>query len=142
MQNTCFPVNFVKFSRKLFFTDHFWWGCFWKFERCLCSTNVSPATKILSAVALGFSVTLLKRESSDGIFCEFCEILKSISFTENHRATASGNDPRQSLVFWGKSLRNGSFLIRRRLYFNSSYIFAKRSTKSHCFTQSDCYLVG
>ena len=39
-----------------------------------------------------------------------------------------GNDPGESLIFWGKPLRNASFLTRGRLYFNSSYIFAKNST--------------
>ena len=31
---------------------------------------------------------------------EFCEIPKNISFTENQRTTASGNDSGDSLVFW------------------------------------------
>ena len=65
------------------------------------------------------------------ISCELCEIPKNISFRENHRTTASGNDPGESVVFWGKSLPITSFLTRGRLYFNSSYIFAKSSTKSH-----------
>ena len=91
------------------------------------------------------------------IFCEFYEIPKNISFTENHLATASGNDPGESLVLGGKSQRNASFLTRRRpeadlpltiitkhsildvaaaldptlrrLCFNSSFVFAKSSTK-------------
>ena len=91
--------------------------------------------------------TLLKRDNFiekrlqcpvQEITCEFCEIPKKISFTENHRMTASGNEHGKSLVFWRKSLRNASFLTRRMLYFNSRYIFVKSSKKCHCFTQSDC----
>ena len=64
------------------------------------------------------------------ISCEFSEIPKNISFIENHRTgqlLLDGNEPGESLVFWGKSFRNASFLTRGRLYFNSSYIFAKSS---------------
>ena len=32
-------MNFVKFWRTLFYTDHLWWDCSWKFERYLCSRN-------------------------------------------------------------------------------------------------------
>ena len=48
----------------------------------------------------------------------------------------------ESLYYFGENFRNASFLTRHRLYFNSSYIFAKSSTKAHCFTQSDCYFAG
>ena len=67
---------------------------------------------------------------------------KSLLQKTTGRLTASRNDPGEPLVFWGKSLRSASFLTRHRLYFNSSYISAKNSTKSHCFAQSDCYLAG
>ena len=95
--------------------------------------------------------TLLKRDNFiekrlqcpvQEITCEFCEIPKKISFTENHRTTASGNEHGKSLVFWRKSLRNASFLTRRMLYFNSSYIFVKSSKKMSLLHTIRLYLAG
>ena len=127
-------------------------------ERCLCSTNFFPATKIMSSsnsfsffqkcLRISNSLEIVKNEAVSPevfcngkrcswkfrkihmllpesrfllklqnerlqlnwketlvqeIFCEFYQIPKNISFTENHLATASGNDPGESLVLGGKS---------------------------------------
>ena len=40
-----------------------------------------------------------EKTSVHAIPCEFCEILKNISFKENLWTTASGNDPSESLAF-------------------------------------------
>ena len=47
---------------------------------------------------------------------EFCEILKNNSFKETLWTTASGNDPGESLAFWGNSLQVVSFLTRCKYY--------------------------
>ena len=49
--------------------------------------------KIVKNQAVALRCIVTKETPIQGIFWEFCEIPKSISFTENYRTAASGNDP-------------------------------------------------
>ena len=46
-KHRCLPMNFMKFPVNCFLQT-ISGGCFWKFERCLCSTIFFPTTKIMS----------------------------------------------------------------------------------------------
>ena len=166
-KHRCFPVNFVKFLMT-FFLQATSIGCFWKFERCLCSRifvlslclhliyfhsySFAPSkakvssNMVFSNVSLndtGYRKKCIVRKHSwnseksrfsdnlanflcrslvfwwnrqterlqlhwggaQEIFAKLFEIPKNIFFRENHWATASGNDPGEPLVFWGKFLK-------------------------------------
>ena len=90
--------------------------CSWKFRKI---HTPLPESRFLLKLLTEWLQLYWKDAPVQEISRKFCEISKSISFTENYWTTTSGNDPGESLVFWRKSLRNASFLTIGRLYFNS-----------------------
>ena len=186
-------------------------GCFWKFEKCLCSTIFSQQLKLclhlIYFYSCSFAPSMAKMSSSiffsnvslNDTSCRKKCIMRKLSWNSEKPSShpdvlmvkdaflkisqnssvrvlffAKGADwttatllKRDSSTwdflwilwnsqehlfyrkppdycFWKWPRRaywNLSFLTRHRLYLNSSYIFAKNSAKSHCFTLSDSYLV-
>ena len=104
-------------------------GCFWKFWEMSLLNKFFPGTKIMSLfiyfkisqnsqvnacagvsflkkIADWRSPTLLNRNSSTVDFLWILQNSQHEHFYRKNRITASGNDPGESLVFWGNSLRH------------------------------------
>ena len=57
----------MKFSRTLFYADHIWWGCFRKFEGCLCSIKFSLLLRLCLRLiyfhSYSFAISMAKMSS-------------------------------------------------------------------------------
>ena len=107
LQHKCFLAKFEKCSRTASFTQHLWWLLLKVWEMSLLN-KFFPATKIIflfiyfkilqnsqentyagvsffNKIADWRTSTLLSRNSSTGISCEFCEIFNKNTFTEKTR---------------------------------------------------------
>ena len=107
LQHKCFLAKFDKCSWTASFTQHLWWLLLKVWEMSLLN-KFFPATEIiflfiyfkilqnsqenayagvsfLNKIADWRTSTLLSRNSSTGISCEFCEIFNKNTFTEKTR---------------------------------------------------------